>query len=183
MADICCPNAVLSVWSLMCKQGRSHHLAHTGLWAPWGRSDACLGSTMQPPPGDENREAARRHEADQWLCPEGGNPGRPGARDGAPRWLRDLKVFKCPGSCGLLELRCFQKWECPTKERICPLLIVLMFVLMACMCPLKNSTKPNKGLQLILDLIFHRKLPPRPLDTYINAPLMDSHCKYCLFRK
>lgn len=53
----------------------------------------------------------------------------------------------------------------------------------ACLGRLKNIARSNEGLQLILNLIFHRKLLPQTLDSYINAPLIDSHYKYCLFRK
>lgn len=119
----------------MCKQAPSHHLTHTGFWSPRGRSDAHLGSTMQPPPGDENSEGARRHKAHQWLSLEeethpnrGGGGWMGGGAGAAPRFC-DLKMLNVSAVVSLLELWCFKEPDSGEKERIRSLLMFLMFVL------------------------------------------------------
>lgn len=119
----------------MCKQAPSHHLTHTGFWSPRGRSDAHLGSTMQPPPGDENSEGARRHKAHQWLSleeethPNRGGGGWMGGGAGAAPWFCDLKMLNVSAVVSLLELWCFKEPDSGEKERIRSLLMFLMFVL------------------------------------------------------
>lgn len=120
----------------MCKQAPSHHLTHTGFWSPRGRSDAHLGSTMQPPPGDENSEGARRHKAHQWLSLEeethpnrGGGGGWMGGGAGAAPRFCDLEMLNVSAVVSLLELWCFKEPDSGEKERIRSLLMFLMFVL------------------------------------------------------
>lgn len=117
MADICCPNSVLSVWSLMCKQAPSHHLTHTGFWAPWGRS-------VGPPCGLYN--ATTTWWRKQGSCQRAGstsvtawrrNSSPAGGRRRGPASAPWPEHVKSLSSCVLLEWWCFK--ECHVKERIC----------------------------------------------------------------
>lgn len=110
--------------------------------------------------------------------PGGGNTPQPGKRGGgdagaAPRFC-DLKMLNVSAD------RARQRREGAD----------LLFVDVPRVCiraawpkSLKNSARASEGLQLILNLIFLRKLLPQTLDSYIKARLIDRDCKCCLFRK